>query len=96
LFDDEPVPEPMPDVSPADDPCPACGNRGARVLFRGSDRLYRTTHREFQVIECSACKLMRLFPWPDPGELHFYYPDNYWYVPEQDAVSIAARCCAIT
>jgi SAM-dependent methyltransferase len=56
-------------------------------LFQGTDRLYRTTQKEFQVIECGACKLIRLFPWPDPSELRYYYPENYWYVAEQDAVS---------
>ena len=39
------------------------------------------------MIECGACKLIRLFPWPSPSELRNYYPDTYWFVPEQDAVS---------
>ncbi len=30
---------------------------------------------------------MRLFPWPTPGELRYYYPSDYWFVPEQDTVS---------
>jgi SAM-dependent methyltransferase len=81
------VPEPPPPPSPSDDPCPACGQRGARVLFAATDRLYQTTQREFQVIECATCKLIRLFPWPDPSELRYYYPDTYWYVPEHDGVS---------
>ena len=57
------------------------------MLFQGSDRLYHTTLKEFQVIECGTCKLIRLFPWPDPSELSNYYPGNYWYVPDDDTVS---------
>lgn len=39
------------------------------------------------MVECEACKLIRLSPWPDPAELRLYYPNDYWFVPEQDAVS---------
>lgn len=39
------------------------------------------------MVECGACRLLRLFPWPDPAELRRYYPSDYWYVPEQDTVS---------
>jgi SAM-dependent methyltransferase len=28
-----------------------------------------------------------LHPWPTPTELRHYYPDDYWFVPEQDTVS---------
>jgi SAM-dependent methyltransferase len=61
------------------------------VLCHGTDKLYSTTRKQFQVIECGACKLIRLFPWPSPEELRHYYPDNYWFVPEQDAVSRLAE-----
>ncbi len=74
-------------VTAETDPCPACGYRGARILFAGSDRLYRTTDREFEVIECAGCRLLRLFPCPPPAELHQYYPADYWFVPERDAAS---------
>ncbi|MEP7365427.1 MAG: class I SAM-dependent methyltransferase [Acidobacteriota bacterium] len=69
------------------DPCPACGFDSAQILIEGSDRLYGTTDRVFQVVECQACQLLRLHPWPTPTELRHYYPDDYWFVPEQDAVS---------
>jgi SAM-dependent methyltransferase len=39
------------------------------------------------VIECEACRLLRLDPWPSPAELRRYYPDNYWYVPDANAAS---------
>jgi SAM-dependent methyltransferase len=28
-----------------------------------------------------------MFPWPEPSELRHYYPEDYWFVPEHDAVS---------
>jgi SAM-dependent methyltransferase len=65
--------------------CPACNSALARVLFESTDRLYGTTSRVFRVVECSACKLIRLSPWPDPAELHHYYPGNYWFSPDATA-----------
>ncbi len=64
--------------------CPACAGASFRVLFGGSDRLYRTTTRQFSVVECRECRLMRLYPWPEPAELCEYYPDSYWFAPEQE------------
>lgn len=49
------------------------------MLYRASDRLYGTTTREFAVVECAGCRLIRLEPRPDPDELHRYYPDSYWF-----------------
>lgn len=66
------------------DPCPACGSRELRVLFNARDRLYATTEQVFQVVECRACRLIRLNPRPDPQELERYYPRNYWFAPEQN------------
>ena len=68
------------------DPCPACGQVQVRLLFSGTDRLYGTTDRVFQVVECVSCRLIRLHPKPPPEELQQYYPPNYWYVPEPAAV----------
>ncbi len=50
-------------------------------MFRATDRLYRTTTKEFQVVECRGCRLMRLLPRPDPSELSQYYPEAYWFAP---------------
>jgi len=86
LTDGESVPAPEP-VTSGTEPCPACGHRGAQVLYSGSDRLYRTTSARFSVIECSGCRLLRLFPRPTPTELRGYYPDNYWFLPDEDATS---------
>ena len=39
------------------------------------------------MVQCRACKLIRLSPRPGPWELRQYYPDEYWHVPEQDFAS---------
>ena len=58
-----------------------------RTLFRGTDRLYRTTTKEFYVVECSGCRLIRLYPWPSPAELQKYYPQSYWFTDGGDTAS---------
>jgi SAM-dependent methyltransferase len=67
--------------------CPACGHGDYKSLFHGTDRLYGTTDRSFTVVECSQCRLLRLFPQPEPGELAGYYPANYWFNPAAGAAS---------
>ncbi|HYP08206.1 MAG TPA: methyltransferase domain-containing protein [Bryobacteraceae bacterium] len=73
--------------APTGECCPACGSRQMRALFRGSDRLYRTTDKEFSVVECSGCRLLRLHPWPSVSELSHYYPESYWFAPQESTVS---------
>jgi SAM-dependent methyltransferase len=73
--------------TPSGESCPACGSRQFQKLFQSSDRLYGTTDRAFDVVECSGCRLIRLFPWPDPDELKRYYPENYWFSPDEDTAS---------
>ncbi len=58
------------------------------MLFSATDRLYRTTSRRFQIVECRKCGLIRLHPPPAPTELRDYYPPDYWFVP---AAGAAAR-----
>ena len=67
--------------------CPRCQFAGFAVLFSGADRLYRTTNRSFQVVECTRCSLLRLYPQPSPEELRQFYPDGYWWAPENSVVS---------
>jgi len=61
--------------------CPFCDARAFRVLFRATDRLYRTTREQFSVVECASCGLIRLHPQPAPSELARYYPPQYWFSP---------------
>ena len=58
-----------------------------RTLFRGTDRLYGTTAKEFYVVDCGGCHLIRLFPWPTPSELQTYYPQSYWFATDSDTAS---------
>jgi SAM-dependent methyltransferase len=69
-------------LSDSAEPCPACGATGARLLFSATDRLYHTTEKVFQIVECPSCRLIRLSPQPTPNELRRYYPPDYWFVPE--------------
>jgi 2-polyprenyl-3-methyl-5-hydroxy-6-metoxy-1,4-benzoquinol methylase len=54
-----------------------------RTLFRAGDRLYHTTEKSFNVVECGECSLIRLYPWPKPDDLRSYYPNSYWYSAEE-------------
>jgi SAM-dependent methyltransferase len=56
-----------------------------RTLFTATDRLYRTTTKYFQIVECRNCRLIRLHPQPSPLELRDYYPPGYWFVADSTA-----------
>jgi SAM-dependent methyltransferase len=75
----------------ARDACPACGNREISTLCSGTDKLYATTTEEFDVVECKACRLVRLYPWPSPEKLRRYYPENYWHDPSGDTADRLAE-----
>ena len=59
--------------------CAACGSIEFAPRFSASDRLYHTTDKRFQVVSCSGCGLLRLFPQPSLEELRGFYPDKYWH-----------------
>ncbi len=65
--------------------CVLCGSGVASRVMRGSDRLYHTTTREFDVVRCGECGMLRLDPQPAPEELRKYYPENYWFAPDTSA-----------
>jgi SAM-dependent methyltransferase len=65
--------------------CLLCGSEGRVLLFKTSDRLYGTTAREFAVVRCAQCGFARLDPQPGPAELRGYYPENYWFAPDESA-----------
>lgn len=68
--------------------CLVCGQPAFRPLCAASDRLYGTTQKEFQIVACAGCGLMRLAPTPAPEDLPRYYPAHYWYAPD---TSVAGR-----
>ena len=65
--------------------CLMCGSGEFTALFHGSDRLYHTTTKQFSVVRCEQCGLLRLDPTPTAEELGRYYPDAYWFAPGQSA-----------
>jgi SAM-dependent methyltransferase len=65
--------------------CLLCASESRVPVFHGSDRLYHTTTRQFDVIRCGKCGMLRLDPQPSPEELRRYYPENYWFAPDQSA-----------
>jgi SAM-dependent methyltransferase len=67
--------------------CLVCGSAGYTPVFHGSDRLYQTTTKQFAVVRCGQCGLLRLDPQPTPEELGRYYPDNYWFAPDEGTAS---------
>jgi len=69
--------------------CPRCWNPDFSVLLTGTDRLYQTTHHEFQVVECEHCGMMRLYPLPDQPRV--FYPDRYWWAPDDSVTGRLER-----
>jgi SAM-dependent methyltransferase len=65
--------------------CLVCGSKDSAVVFRGPDRLYHTTSKEFTVVRCSACGLARLDPPPSLEEVRQSYPATYWFAPDGGA-----------
>ena len=65
--------------------CLICGCGRFTAIFHSSDRLYHTTTKQFSVVRCDQCGLLRLDPTPLPEELKRYYPDNYWFAPGESA-----------
>lgn len=59
--------------------CPLCGASDPRPRFRATDRLFRTTEKQFLVVECGACGALHLSPRPAGEELASYYPAGYWW-----------------
>ncbi|MGB9610791.1 MAG: class I SAM-dependent methyltransferase, partial [Bryobacteraceae bacterium] len=85
------TPETAPPGAAPRDACPACGEHEFRTLFRATDRLFGTTQEDFLIVECRQCRLIRLFPWPDPEKLHQYYPPDYWFDPAASAADSLAE-----
>jgi SAM-dependent methyltransferase len=71
--------------------CLVCGCQRSAPLFTAPDRLYRTTAKEFAVVRCQDCGLVRLDPRPAAEELRRYYPENYWFAPDESAASRMAE-----
>ena len=71
--------------------CVVCGCERWAPLFTAPDRLYHTTAKEFAVVRCRECGLARLDPQPAAEELRRYYPESYWFAPDESAASRMAE-----
>ena len=69
--------------------CPICGGAQTVSLFRGSDRLYRTTTDEFAVVRCAQCGFAQPAALPSlPGYFDRMYDQRWadeWIRTEHDA-----------
>lgn len=54
--------------------CPGCQSAQVKTLCRGEDFMRRATERLFLIVECKECRMVRLYPRPDPEELRRFYP----------------------
>lgn len=59
-----------------------------RTLFSATDRLYGTTPARYYVVECTECRMLRLYPRPASEDLAQFYPPAYYFQP---AATLAGR-----
>jgi 2-polyprenyl-3-methyl-5-hydroxy-6-metoxy-1,4-benzoquinol methylase len=59
--------------------CPVCLNPATRHALTGTDLLFETTSRTFNLNSCSACDCFFLNPMPGGEEIAGFYPDQYWW-----------------
>lgn len=57
--------------------CPVCAGATFRVRRRLRDRVMRTMDREFVLVSCDGCGLLRLHPQPDGETLAAAYQSDY-------------------
>jgi len=58
------------------EPCPICGQAGAREWLRAPDRLHGR-QEQYTLLRCPACSLVWLSKPPEPAEMHRHYTDAY-------------------
>jgi SAM-dependent methyltransferase len=56
--------------------CPVCGQGGAQVWLRATDRLHGAED-EYTLVRCPACSLVWLSNPPKPSEMHLHFTDAY-------------------
>ena len=58
------------------EPCPVCGQEGARVCLRAPDRFHGRSET-YALVRCPKCSLVWLSHPPKPEEMHLHYTDAY-------------------
>jgi SAM-dependent methyltransferase len=58
------------------EPCPVCGEAGAREWLRALDR-FHGRKEIYRLARCPACSLVWLSNPPSPEEMHLHYTDDY-------------------
>lgn len=65
--------------------CILCGETAAIPRYSGTDVRLKTTDEPFTVVACSSCGMMRLSPMPSPERVGSFYPESYWFAPNESA-----------
>lgn len=60
----------------APEPCPVCGQSGARVWLQAPDR-FHGRQKKYTLMRCPHCSLVWLSHPPEPYEMHLHYTDAY-------------------
>jgi len=58
------------------EPCPICGQTGAREWLRAPDR-FHGRQEQYTLLRCEACSLVWLSKPPKSAEMHLHYTDAY-------------------
>lgn len=61
--------------------CELCGAISGRELYITRDRL-GSSGESFSIVQCGGCGVLRTLPEMSEKDLHRFYPDDYWGVPE--------------
>jgi len=75
-FEEHPAVENINDRRPVvtHEPCPVCENHQARPM-------YAVHGYDFRLVQCTDCKLGRLYPMPDAEQIGGFYPPAYYGAP---------------
>src|SRR5262249_34940305 len=59
--------------------CPVCLNAQTAPALRGTDFLFETTSKMFNLDSCDSCRCLFLNPMPAASEIASFYPSQYWW-----------------
>jgi 2-polyprenyl-3-methyl-5-hydroxy-6-metoxy-1,4-benzoquinol methylase len=59
--------------------CPVCLSSSTAPALSGTDFLFQTTSRKFDLHACSSCDCLFINPLPAMDEIASFYPAQYWW-----------------